>query len=209
MAAHDTKEKRGERLQLMLTAEEISAVDEWRFDNRMPSRSAAVRALMKLGFDASAPLAENAEDVMGVSSGDIGVLDVDDRLEEALSGRMSGQVLIAGNDLFAAHAARSIVIDVAPHVIGPVTTGDELRDLAGRSDVAAVVLVLSGEDVGGLMKAASRAGPPVICCMDDDAAQAQSRINGAKVISQLSAPDLLVSALNDVIGDHGGADADG
>jgi hypothetical protein len=34
---------RGQRLQVMLTALELSKVDDWRFIQRMPSRAAAVR----------------------------------------------------------------------------------------------------------------------------------------------------------------------
>lgn len=41
---------RGERLQIMLTAEELEALDTWRFKARMPSRAAAVRALLKMGL---------------------------------------------------------------------------------------------------------------------------------------------------------------
>ena len=41
---------RGERLQIMLTGEELSAVDDWRFAHRMPSRASAVRELLKRGF---------------------------------------------------------------------------------------------------------------------------------------------------------------
>jgi hypothetical protein len=43
---------RGERLQLMLTPEELIAVDDFRFKRRMPSRAAAVRELMKRGLAA-------------------------------------------------------------------------------------------------------------------------------------------------------------
>jgi len=32
---------RGERLQIMLTKEELSALDDWRFSRRMPSRASA------------------------------------------------------------------------------------------------------------------------------------------------------------------------
>lgn len=41
---------RGERLQIMLTDEELRAVDDWRFGARMPSRAAAVRELLKRGL---------------------------------------------------------------------------------------------------------------------------------------------------------------
>jgi hypothetical protein len=41
---------RGQRLQVMLTPLELSKVDDWRFIQRMPSRAAAIRALLKLGL---------------------------------------------------------------------------------------------------------------------------------------------------------------
>ncbi|HLI67934.1 MAG TPA: hypothetical protein VKU90_16335 [Caulobacteraceae bacterium] len=43
---------RGERLQIMLTGDELAALDDWRFARRMPSRAAAVRELLKRGLAA-------------------------------------------------------------------------------------------------------------------------------------------------------------
>jgi hypothetical protein len=43
---------RGERLQIMLTAKELEALDTWRFAARMPSRAAAIRELLKRGLAA-------------------------------------------------------------------------------------------------------------------------------------------------------------
>jgi hypothetical protein len=43
---------RGERLQIMLTEDELNAVDDWRFKLRMPSRASAVRELLKRGLAA-------------------------------------------------------------------------------------------------------------------------------------------------------------
>ncbi len=43
---------RGERLQIMLTREELAALDNWRFAKRMPSRAAAIRELLKRGLAA-------------------------------------------------------------------------------------------------------------------------------------------------------------
>jgi len=43
---------RGERLQIMLTKEELDALDSWRFQRRMPSRAAAIRELLKRGLAA-------------------------------------------------------------------------------------------------------------------------------------------------------------
>ncbi len=41
---------RGERLQVMLSPDELAAVDDFRFQHRMPTRAAAVRELLKLGL---------------------------------------------------------------------------------------------------------------------------------------------------------------
>ncbi|HEY2781203.1 MAG TPA: hypothetical protein VGI90_10530 [Steroidobacteraceae bacterium] len=47
-----TTDPRGERLQIMLTEEELDALDTWRFSRRMPSRAAAVRELLRRGLGA-------------------------------------------------------------------------------------------------------------------------------------------------------------
>lgn len=41
---------RAERLQIMLSPEELAALDDFRFEHRMPSRAAAVRELFRLGL---------------------------------------------------------------------------------------------------------------------------------------------------------------
>ena len=41
---------RDERLQIMLSPEELVAVDDFRFKKRMPSRAAAVRELLRRGL---------------------------------------------------------------------------------------------------------------------------------------------------------------
>lgn len=45
-------ELRGERLQIMLTADELTALDQWRFSRHMPSRAAAIRELLRRGLAA-------------------------------------------------------------------------------------------------------------------------------------------------------------
>ena len=44
--------QRGERLQIMLSHDELEALDEWRFVKRMPSRASAIRELLKRGLAA-------------------------------------------------------------------------------------------------------------------------------------------------------------
>lgn len=44
--------RRGERLQIMLSPDEVSVLDDWRFSRRMPTRAAAIRELLKRGLAA-------------------------------------------------------------------------------------------------------------------------------------------------------------
>lgn len=44
--------ERPERLQIMLSQEELEALENWRFEKRMPSRAAAVRELLRRGLTA-------------------------------------------------------------------------------------------------------------------------------------------------------------
>ena len=41
---------RPDRLQIMLSPEEIRVLDDWRFAHRMPSRAAAIRELLRRGL---------------------------------------------------------------------------------------------------------------------------------------------------------------
>jgi hypothetical protein len=61
---------REERLQIMLSPGELKAVDNFRFEHRMPSRAAAIRELLRHGLGAVGAVLENA----GVRSQDYGVL---------------------------------------------------------------------------------------------------------------------------------------
>ena len=45
---------RGERLQIMLSPEELSVLDDFRFKHRMPTRAAAVRELLRMGLTVGA-----------------------------------------------------------------------------------------------------------------------------------------------------------
>ena len=51
---------REERLQIMLSAQELEAVDTFRFLHRMPSRAAAVRELLRHGIANVGAVRENA-----------------------------------------------------------------------------------------------------------------------------------------------------
>ncbi|MEQ1956328.1 hypothetical protein [Mesorhizobium sp. CN2-181] len=65
-----TKLERAERLQIMLDGDELQAVENFRFENRMPSRAAAVRELLRRGL-----AAEGYMPADGSKSQDYGVID--------------------------------------------------------------------------------------------------------------------------------------
>jgi hypothetical protein len=54
----------------MLDEDELAAIDDWRFKNRMPSRAAAIRELLRVGLRAKAGPTDPS-----MRSGDFGVLD--------------------------------------------------------------------------------------------------------------------------------------
>jgi hypothetical protein len=65
---------RGERLQIMLTKEELVALDTWRFNRRMPSRAAAVRELLRRGLIAEGFAVSDGS----TKSSDFSILSADD-----------------------------------------------------------------------------------------------------------------------------------
>ena len=79
-------EVRGERLQLMLSPEELTALDDFRFKKRMPSRAAAVRELLKRGLAAEG----YALAAHGSKSSDYGVIGKMDG-EKPASGRRAAK----------------------------------------------------------------------------------------------------------------------
>lgn len=62
--------QRGERLQIMLDESELKALDDFRYQNRMPSRAAAVRELLRRGL---AGLGYSS-DITGARSEEFGVI---------------------------------------------------------------------------------------------------------------------------------------
>lgn len=63
--------ERGERLQIMLSFEELAALDDFRFRNRMPSRAAAIREILRRGLG----VIDGRPASGGAKSSDFGVLE--------------------------------------------------------------------------------------------------------------------------------------
>jgi metal-responsive CopG/Arc/MetJ family transcriptional regulator len=58
------------RLQIMLDDEELAAIDDWRFSQRMPSRASAIRELLRVGLKVHT----NGPADVNLRSGDFGVV---------------------------------------------------------------------------------------------------------------------------------------
>ena len=75
MVTENENLSRGERLQIMLSPEELKAVDDFRFTNRMPSRAAAVRELFRIGLANTELVADDEKR----KSSDFGVLEANNK----------------------------------------------------------------------------------------------------------------------------------
>jgi hypothetical protein len=78
---------RGERLQIMLSPDELKVLDDFRFKVRMPSRAAAVRELLKRGLSAEG----YAVAAYGTKSTDYGVIGKPDGGKPAAGRRPSAR----------------------------------------------------------------------------------------------------------------------
>jgi hypothetical protein len=61
---------RAERIQMMLSAEELVAIDDFRFKHRLPSRAAALREALRRGLGVEGQKIST----IGAQSSDFGVL---------------------------------------------------------------------------------------------------------------------------------------
>jgi hypothetical protein len=76
-------DNRAERLQVMLTPDELAALDDFRFKTRMPSRASAVRELLRRGLSGEGFLAAG----QGSKSADFGVIRGDQPQDGGADGR--------------------------------------------------------------------------------------------------------------------------
>lgn len=198
------QEKRGERLQMMLTFDEIERLDEWRFANRMPSRSAAARALMKMGFETAPDAPAESAGAQGVNSADVGMIETDRQVEQAVEGRDSRLgILVSTNDAMAGHAVKSVLEDAGYGVVGPELDPGRAKDLAASTrDLAAIVLVRVADapippgqdDLVGL-----RDVPIVVCLPSDLRGDLPEALALLPMLSYASAATALPAMLADLL----------
>ncbi|SLN62436.1 response regulator [Oceanibacterium hippocampi] len=196
-------EKRAERLQVMLTQSEVLAVDDWRFEHKMPSRSAAVRALMNIGLSTAGSV--DGEKLMqnNISSTDIGVVKNGSAVvREALRLGDGATILIVDQDFLIAHGIKSVLEDAGFDVLEPVATTEEALKSVEQFEPDAVILDLhAGEcPVVDIADALAEAKVPFIFCTDCDPQDAlPERHWVAPIVSKVSIPTTLVTAVRDLV----------
>lgn len=183
--------KRAERLQVMLTIDEVRRVEEWRFENRMPSRSAAVRALMNLGLRADAAVNEDALLEGAVSSRDVGVVENDSMVAPA--GERPA-VLVVASDALTGQGLGRLLERGGFRVLGPARPGEASGMMAGLHPAAAVL------DAGaaGAGSLPGQGIPLVIVGEAGGAAPGDGRATA--VVSREGAAERLVPTLAGLIG---------
>jgi hypothetical protein len=84
--AKATDQKRLTRLQVMLSADELAALEDFRFEKRMPSLAAAIREILRRG------LTVNGFDLAakGLSSSEFGVLESESGNASAAAATQTG-----------------------------------------------------------------------------------------------------------------------
>jgi CheY-like chemotaxis protein len=156
--------KRNERIQILLNDEELKAVDEWRFENRMPSRSAAVRALVHLALKGRGKKSVRPEGA--ISSRDVGIIDSSPELAAALGTGDRKKVLLVEDEFLVALGLESMIEDLGFDIMGPAFSADEAMELigTGRPDAAILDVDLGRETSFHLAEHLKKKRVPLVFC---------------------------------------------
>jgi CheY-like chemotaxis protein len=130
--------RRTEKLQIMLDDAELEAIDAWRFENYMPSRAAAVRALLHVALKGRG--AKSTRPASVVASRDIGVVESSPEMQTALGTGARKKVLLVEDEYLIAAGLELIVEELGYEVLGPVNGCEEARALLDREQPHAAVL---------------------------------------------------------------------
>jgi len=164
------RKKRVERLQIMLNEDELAVIDDWRFEQRMPTRSAAVRALMLLGIERTREmrlpgLAKSA------ATSEIGLMPVKDNTS-AYRVESKRTILVVEDQSLIGQGIQNVLEGAGFAVLGPVTEKDEaMRILAEHTPSAAVVDLQLGNGVAtSLLRVLIERNIPLVYCTSYDPA---------------------------------------
>jgi hypothetical protein len=196
--------KRAERIQIMLTVEEVRAVDNWRFANSMPSRSAAVRALLNLGLAANHEGRAQAMLEADISSSSVGVVDNDPDVSSALGTRAGGILVVDGNPL-AARGLCWLVESAGWRAVGPAFGFEDASEHLSNG-ISSLAAVISEMQIGGktaepfLHELADRRLPLLFCSDHSVKTLLPEPWWTTPTISRQSAPTSLVPTLRRLLG---------
>ncbi|MEZ5669739.1 MAG: response regulator [Alphaproteobacteria bacterium] len=156
--------KRVEKIQIHVNDEELAAIDEWRFEHRMPSRSAAVRAMLHVALNRKGPKVMPLATV--VSSREAGVVEASPALSAALGTGARPKALLVEDEYLIAVGLEAIVEELGFDVLGPVANSDEARGIveANRPDVAVLDVDLGGATSFDLALLLQRQRIPFVFC---------------------------------------------
>lgn len=133
-----------ERLHVLISDEELTVIDNWRFANRVPTRGDAVRRLIQVGLRAERALLGIIQATTGVSEELEEVIDVrrgateaaesrdPDALLKAFGGLFKAVDRVAGRQILAYDQIMALVAEVLPFITNPDLieagfTADKLR----------------------------------------------------------------------------------
>ena len=190
--------KRAERLQVMLTIDEVRRVEEWRYEHRMPSRSAAVRALMNLGLRAHAAIDQSALLEGSVHSQDVGVTENGPLVE---TGQDGPAVLVVAGDRLVGQGLGRLLEQAGFHVVGPAQAGKEAQALASRDGIAAAVIDIASEAdaARGIAESLAERRIPFVVVTDGGERAAPPGCDPSRMLSRASAEKNLVPMLAELI----------
>ena len=122
----------------MLDDAELEAIDDWRFKNYMPSRAAAVRALMHVALK-SRGIAE-FRPVGALASRDVGVVKSSPELQTALGTGARKKILLVEDEYLIAAGLELILDELGYEVLGPVSGCEEAKAILEKEQPHAAVL---------------------------------------------------------------------
>lgn len=191
--------KRLERVQVMLNDDELEAIGAWRYENFMPARSAAIRALIRAGMAATASTGPAGHKAPAAR---IGILDLDPELAPHFPAPRKGKTaLVVEDEYLIAHGIKDIVEAAGYEVLGPVGSLDQAFALTEgtRPDAAVLDIQLKGSLITDFALALAREHIPFLFCSAFQAADIlPAPLHSVRVVDKLATPDLLPAALDEL-----------